>query len=217
MPSVFKLPELPFSPPEMEGFISSETLKFHHGKHHASYVKKANELLPNGWTDLSTGEIIRQADITLKNQVSQVWNHAFYWRSLAPEASVELETSSDLHGLIDRSFENFEGLKKEFVEKGSKHFASGWLFLAYHPKDGRLTWEELHDAGSPFDHSWIPLLCADLWEHAYYIDYRNDRAQFLKRNLDFLNWDFAEQNLQRSEAAELDEDIREISLAAQAS
>lgn len=183
---------LPYPEDALAPEISAETLQFHHGKHHKAYVDKANAATEG--TDLesaSVEELIAAArsrnDRKLFNNVGQVWNHGFYWQSLSPART---QPSGELAQAIDRDFGSLDKLIEELAAQGADHFASGWVWLA--AKGGKLSVVQTHDAETLADGDANPLLVVDLWEHAYYIDRRNDRAAYLKAVLNqVLNWDFA--------------------------
>ena len=193
----FTLPDLPFERDALAPHMSAETLDFHHGKHHKAYVDKANGLI--GDTDLegaSLTEVIRAAhqrgDKPLFNNVAQIWNHSFFWQCLAPEGSSR--PSGKLRDMISSDFGGEQQLLEQLSKESVNHFASGWGWLILN--NGKLEVTSLHDADTPAAHGMTPLLTIDVWEHAYYIDYRNDRAKFVKTVLEnIINWDFVAQNL----------------------
>jgi len=193
----FALPELPFAKDALQPHMSAETLEFHHGKHHKAYVDKVN-----GWIDekglsgRSLVEVIRLAkekgDKDLFNNAAQVWNHSFFWNCLAAPGQ---EPSGQLASKIDEAFGSTEALLKKLGEEAVGHFASGWTWLVL--EGGQLKITSYHDADTPVVHDGVkPLLTLDVWEHAYYIDYRNARPKFAETVLgNIINWDFVAQNL----------------------
>ena len=193
----FMLPELPFDRDALGPHMSAETLDFHHGKHHKAYVDKANGLL--GDTDLegaSLVEVIRaaseRADKPLFNNTAQIWNHSFFWQCLAPEGSTR--PSGKLREMIGIRFRRRTAVARQLAKESVNHFASGWGWLILN--NGKLEVTSLHDADTPVAHGMTPLLTIDVWEHAYYIDYRNERPTFVKSILEnIINWDFVAQNL----------------------
>ena len=193
----FTLPDLPFDRNALDPHMSAETFEFHHGKHHKAYVDKANGLL--GDTDLegaSLIEVIRAAhqrgDKSLFNNTAQIWNHSFFWQCLAPAGSTR--PSGKLRDMISSDFGGEQQLLDQLSKESVNHFASGWGWLILN--NGKLEVTSLHDADTPVAHGMTPLLTIDVWEHAYYIDYRNDRAKFVKSVLEnIINWDFVAQNL----------------------
>jgi len=195
--SISLLP-LPYADTALEPAISATTLQTHHGKHHKAYVDKTNAAIEG--SDLagkSLEEIVAaaeaKADKGLFNNSAQVWNHGFYWHSLSPEAQTP---AGDLAAAIDASFGSFDALKTELATQGAAHFASGWVWLV--AKGGKLSVEQTHDAATFSSVGGIPLLIIDLWEHAYYIDYKNLRPDYLKQVIEGrLNWTFAAENLSR--------------------
>ncbi|ANK12738.1 superoxide dismutase [Erythrobacter neustonensis] len=193
----FKLAPLPYPDTALEPAISAETLSYHHGKHHQTYVDKTNAAIEGtDHADKSLEEIIaaaRGSDKGLFNNSAQTWNHAFYWHSMAPETT---EASDDLAAKIDEAFGSVEDLKQKLKDRGAGHFASGWVWLA--EKGGKLSIEETHDADTLADGDFNPLLLIDVWEHAYYLDHQNKRPAYLDAVVEKkLNWAFASENLAR--------------------
>lgn len=193
----FQLPDLPYARDALAPHISAETMEFHHGKHHAAYVKKTNAMVAD--KDLGSAslvEVIRAAkergDAALFNNSAQVWNHSFFWQCLAPEGSTT--PSGRLKERIDEDFGSTDALLEKLEKESAGHFASGWGWLVLN--NGKLEITSLHDADTPVVHGMTPLLTVDVWEHAYYIDYRNERPRYLKSVLsNIVNWDFVAQNL----------------------
>lgn len=193
----FELMPLPYNSEALAPAISSETLSFHHGKHHKAYIDKTNAAIEG--TDLATADLetviakARGGNPGLFNNAAQSWNHGFYWHSLSPQAT---RPNADLSAKIDAAFGSLDELNKQLAERGAGHFASGWVWLA--EKAGKLSIEETHDGDTLADLDFNPLLTIDLWEHAYYLDHQNKRPDYLKAVLDsHLNWDFAGENLAR--------------------
>jgi Fe-Mn family superoxide dismutase len=193
----FTLPDLPFAKDALAPHMSAETLDYHHGKHHKAYVYKTNGMLAEkGLTDASLIEVIKAAkekgDKGLFNNSAQIWNHSFFWQCLAPEGSTR--PSGQLRDLINDSFGGEQALLDKLATESVNHFASGWGWLVLN--GGKLEITSLHDADTPAVHGLVPLLTIDVWEHAYYIDYRNERPKFVKSVLEnIINWDFVAQNL----------------------
>jgi Fe-Mn family superoxide dismutase len=192
--TLFTLPDLPYPYEALGPTISAETLHFHHDKHHAAYVKTTNELLgQSAEADESLESVIagaRQAGKTkLFNNAAQAWNHAFYWQSMSPERQ---RPGGELDEGIRSAFGDLGGLRNAFVTEGAGQFGSGWVWLAADQNRG-LKVLSTHDAANPLaDNQLTPLLVCDVWEHAYYIDHRNDRKAYLEGWFDSLpNWDFA--------------------------
>ena len=190
----FVLPDLPYAKDAFGDILSAETFDYHHGKHHNAYVTKANELVAAdpSLQGKSLVELIKSSSGTLFNQVGQVWNHTFYWNSLSPEKT---EPSGELLDKINESFGSVDALIDKLKAEAVGHFASGWAALIL--KDGKLEVTSYHDADTPVAHEGhTPLLIVDVWEHAYYIDYRNARPNYADRVLkEALNWDWAALNL----------------------
>lgn len=192
------LPDLPFSPADLEPHISAETIGFHYSKHHKSYVDKTNGAIEGGsLASASLEEIITAADArddrALFNAAAQTWNHQFYWESLAPtQGNVP---SSALQAAIDKSFGGLDDLKSKLGAAAKGHFASGWVWLV--EQGGSLAVLETHDAGCPLTMDAKPLLTIDVWEHAYYLDQQNERPKYVEAVIDnLLNWQFASANFE---------------------
>ena len=199
----FVLPDLPYSKDAFGDILSAETFDYHHGKHHNAYVVKANELIAADPTQQgkSLVELIKSSKGALFNQVGQIWNHTFYWHSLSPEKK---QPSVQLLDLIDEGFGSVDALLDKLKAEAVGHFASGWAALIL--KDGKLEVTSYHDADTPVAHGHTPLLILDVWEHAYYIDYRNLRPNYAERLLkDAINWDFVAQNLDGEGASRADQ------------
>ncbi|TFH87040.1 superoxide dismutase [Fe] [Billgrantia azerbaijanica] len=188
----FELPALPFEKNALEPHISAETLEYHYGKHHQAYVTKLNELVDG--TDnagKSLEEIIKSSSGGLFNQAAQVWNHTFYWHCLSPNGGGE--PSGALAEAINAKFGSFDKFKETFNANAVGNFGSGWTWLVK-TDDGGVDIVNTSNADTPIAHGQIPLLTIDVWEHAYYIDYRNARPKYLENVWKVLNWDFVAQN-----------------------
>ncbi|MGV7123153.1 superoxide dismutase [Sphingopyxis sp. 550A] len=203
----FTLPTLPYSPDAFGSTISAETFAFHHGKHHNAYVTKANELVAAdpALQGKSLIELIGLAKAEgrgpLFNQVGQIWNHSFYWLSLSPES---VPPSGELLTLIERDFGSTEALVAALKAEAAGHFGSGWAALNL--ENGKLVVTSYHDADTPIAHGAVPLLIVDVWEHAYYIDYRNARPSYLDAIFEkAINWDFVATNLDGQGASRADQ------------
>jgi superoxide dismutase, Fe-Mn family len=195
---MFALPPLPYAEDALSPHMSPTTLHTHHKKHHAGYVKKANDALAKkGWKETKLEDVIRRAmaegDKFLFNQSAQIFNHTFFWNAMTPSHAA---ASGDLLGAIEKTFGGFDEFKKQFIEKGEKHFGSGYVWLLADAA-GQISLADFHDAETPVvDKKVTPLLACDLWEHAYYLDHKNERGAFLEVFLDKLaNWDFAAKQL----------------------
>lgn len=190
----FELPALPFAIDALEPHISAETLEFHHGKHHATYVLKLNGLVEG--TDLaekSLEEIVKSSEGPLFNNAAQVWNHTFYWNCLAPNAGGE--PTGAVADAINASFGSFAAFQAAWNDKAVNNFGSSWTWLVK-KADGSLEIVNTSNAATPLtDATVTPLLTVDLWEHAYYIDYRNARPNYLNGFWALVNWDFVAKNL----------------------
>ncbi|HLH75300.1 MAG TPA: superoxide dismutase [Candidatus Binataceae bacterium] len=190
----FKLPDLPYAKDALAPHISAETLEFHHGKHHAAYVNRLNELIantPNASASLE--DIIRKAGPgALFNQAAQHFNHSFYWDCLKPHGGGE--PGGKLGDAIKQAFGSFEQFKKQFTDACVGQFGSGWAWLV-RKGDGSLAIYSTPNAECPLTRSDTPILTCDVWEHAYYIDYRNARPAYVQAFWNVVNWDFATANL----------------------
>lgn len=187
------LPPLPYKVDALEPHVSAETLEYHYSKHHRGYVHKLNELIAGTCDEQSTLEelVIRAPQGPLYNAAAQAWNHDFYWHSLSPDSS---GTPNPAIGkLIQRSFGSLDEFKQMFEKLSLELFGSGWVWLVRNT-DGSLGIRALGNAGNPLREGLQPLLTCDLWEHAYYIDYRNQRARYLKAFWELVNWDFVSDN-----------------------
>lgn len=189
----FKLPELPFAKDALAPHISAETLEYHHGKHHKKYVDTLNGLVEGTENaNKSLEELIKSTEGKLFNQAAQVWNHTFYWNCMSPDGGGE--PSGKIADAIKSTFGSFADFKEKFSTAAGGQFGSGWAWLV---KDGggKLSIVTTSDAGNPMTDGKTPVLTCDVWEHAYYIDYRNARPKYLEAWWNLVNWDFANKNL----------------------
>ncbi|NLS94057.1 MAG: superoxide dismutase [Planctomycetaceae bacterium] len=184
----FQQPPLPFGMNAMKPFLSEEQLEYHYGKHHAAYFKNLNALVEGKpEAGMSLREVVVQSTGPVFNNAAQAWNHSFYWDCLSPKGGGEPQ--GDLAAAIVRDFGGVPELKKALSEAAVKLFGSGWSWLAA-DKQGKLEIMALSNADTPLKHAKEPLLTIDVWEHAYYIDYRNDRAKYVEGLWRAANWDF---------------------------
>ena len=189
----FTLPELPYAKDALQPHISAETIDFHYGKHHQAYVNNLNTLTqgkPEAGTSLE--ELIRTAEGGLFNNAAQVWNHTFYWHCLSPTGGGT--PSGDVADAINKISGNFEAFKEAFSNAAITLFGSGWAWLVK-DNSGALSIDAMSNAGNPLRDGKTPLLTLDVWEHAYYIDYRNARPSYVNAFWNLVNWDFVAQNL----------------------
>lgn len=187
-----KLPELPYSMDALQPHISAETLEYHYGKHHATYVDKLNGLIPGTEFESATlEEIIKKASGGIFNNGAQIWNHTFYWNCLTPESSEK--PSGELAKSIDAAFGDFTKFKEQFSQSAAGNFGSGWTWLVKN-QNGDVEIVNTSNAGNPMTDDKKPLLTCDVWEHAYYIDYRNARPKYVEAFWKIVNWDFVAQN-----------------------
>ncbi len=188
-----KLPELPYENSALEPHISAETLEYHYGKHHNTYITNLNNLIKGTeFETMSIEEIIKKAPAGgLFNNAAQVWNHSFYWNCLKPSGTQS--PSGALGVAIGSGFGSFDKFKEAFSNKAVTTFGSGWAWLVKN-SDGSLGIESTSNAGNPMTGGQTPLLTCDVWEHAYYIDYRNARPKYVEAFWNIVNWDFVAQN-----------------------
>ena len=189
-----KLPELKFAMDALQPHISKETLEFHYGKHHNAYVTNLNNLIPGTeFEDMSLEDIIKRAqEGGVFNNAAQVWNHSFYWNCLSPNGGGE--PSGKLLDAINKAFGSFNEFKEKFTKSAITNFGSGWTWLVQN-NDGYLELLNTSNAGTALTSGKTPLLTCDVWEHAYYVDYRNARPQYVDAFWNLVNWDFVELNL----------------------
>ena len=184
----FELPPLPYAKDALAPQISEETLEFHHGKHHKTYVDNLNNLLPaTEFEGKSLEDIIGTSTGSIFNNAAQVWNHTFYWNCLSPNGGGK--PTGELADVIYETFGSFENFKEEFTVTSVGIFGSGWSWLVK-KTDGSLKITTTAGAGNPMTDGETPVLICDVWEHAYYIDYRNAKAVYLKAFFELINWDF---------------------------
>ncbi|MFZ1179931.1 MAG: superoxide dismutase [Fe] [Herbaspirillum sp.] len=186
------LPALPYALDALAPVISRETLEYHYGKHHQTYVTNLNQLIPGTeFENLSLEDIIRKSSGGVFNNAAQIWNHTFYWNSLIPKGAGA--PSGALADAIDARWGSFDAFKAEFTKLGLANFGSGWTWLIK-KADGALDIVNTTGAGTPLTTDSKALLTIDVWEHAYYIDYRNARAKYVEAFWDIVNWSFAAKN-----------------------
>lgn len=199
-PFPIKVEPLPYNVSDLEPYITGETIYFHYNKHHKGYVDKLNKLINmtnlNKDTlrlnDLLTNKMLRE-NSGIYNNAAQVWNHTFYWNGMTPTPK---QMSLNLRLLISRDFGSYDKFKNEFINIAKNHFGSGWIWLVKNLKTSKLEIIETHDAYNPLTEcKYLPLLVLDVWEHAYYIDERNNREQYIKNWFEIIDWSFVEKNL----------------------
>ena len=187
-----ELPDLPYAIDALAPHISAETLQFHHGKHHATYVDKLNGMLAGSEFESATlEEIIQGASGGMFNNAAQIWNHSFYWNCLSPNGGGT--PAAKLGADIDQTFGSFDGFKDQFAAAALGNFGSGWTWLVRN-NSGTLEIVNTDDAENPMTQGCLPLLTCDVWEHAYYIDYRNKRPDYIAAFWQLVNWEFVASN-----------------------
>lgn len=189
----FELPALPYALDALQPHISYETLEYHYGKHHQTYLTNLNKLIAGtDQEELSLESLIKTSQGGVFNNAAQVWNHTFYWNSLSPQGGGE--PTGELLAAINKNFSDFASFKEKFTQVAATTFGSGWAWLVQ-KGDGSLDIVSTSNAGNPLTQGLKPILTCDVWEHAYYIDYRNARPKYLEAFWQLVNWDFAAKNL----------------------
>lgn len=190
---IFELPELPYPRDALEPQLSKETLDYHYGKHHQSYLEKLNKQTSGSeFEGKSLEDIIRTAKGGLFNNAAQVWNHSFYWNCLSPQGGGA--ANGPIATALEDAFGSFDEFRDKFTSSAADNFGSGWTWLIKN-NDGNLAIVNTSNADTPLsDPAVTPLMTVDVWEHAYYIDYRNGRAKYLKAFWALVNWEFVNQN-----------------------
>jgi superoxide dismutase, Fe-Mn family len=190
----FVLPPLPYAHNALEPAISARTLEYHYDRHHRGYVDKLNELAPpSSGDDEALSALVRTASGALFNNAAQTWNHTFYWRSMAPDGP--REPAADPGDLLRSRFGSIDAFRQRFAEAATGQFGSGWAWLVK-TADGRLEITSTSDADNPLRDGHWPLLTLDVWEHAYYLDYQNDRGAYVEAFVDrLINWALVSERL----------------------
>ena len=188
---MIELPKLPYKRDALEPHISQRTIDFHYGQHHAGYVKNLNNLIENSrFEKMSLEEIIKNSEGSIFNNAAQVWNHTFYWNCMTPNANTKPQAR--LLNAIERDFGSFESFKQLFTKQAATLFGSGWLWLVQ-DNEGKLSLMQTSNAETPISQDNLkPLLTCDVWEHAYYLDYQNRRADALNALWNIIDWDIVE-------------------------
>jgi len=188
-----ELPPLPFEDDALEPYLSHETIEYHYRKHHQGYVKKLNELLPgSGLENLSLEDIVKKSSGPVFNNAAQIWNHNFYWHCLSPNGGGD--PKGELATSLNKAFGSFAAFKEQFTNTAIATFGSGWAWLAK-TNDGKLEIISTSNANTPLTNNKTALLTCDVWEHAYYIDYRNARPNYVDSFWKLINWEFVAKNL----------------------
>ena len=192
---MFELPALPYALDALEPYISKETLEYHYGKHHQTYVNNLNNIITAGHDleNKTLEEVINNSHVGVFNNAAQIWNHTFYWNSLSPNGG--WTPSGRIAKLIEEEFESIYKFKEAFSLQAISNFGSGWTWLALTPEN-KLEIISTDDAETLVNTPNKPLLVIDIWEHAYYVDYRNARPKYVEAFWNVVNWDFVEKNLE---------------------
>jgi len=189
----FERPDLPYALDALEPHISKETLEYHYGKHHQAYVNKLNDLvMGTDFEDLTLDQIILKSEGVIFNNAAQIWNHTFYFNGFSPDGGGQ--PTGELAEKINAKFGDFDSFVQAFNDLGAATFGSGWVWLVQ-TESGELDLVNTSNAGNPITDGLTPLLTCDVWEHAYYIDTRNDRGAYLKNFWNIVNWDFVAGNM----------------------
>lgn len=196
---MFKLPNLPYQEDALEPYISQKTLSYHYGKHHKAYVDNLNGLLEaedgEKFSKMNVEEIIANSEGKIFNNAAQAYNHTFYWYCMKPvQEDVANEPKGELKELLEKQFGGLEEFKTKFTEVAKTHFGSGWAWLLK-KKDGTFEIVGMHDADTPIMDGDEPLLALDVWEHAYYLDYQNNRPDYIEAFWKVVNWEFVAERL----------------------
>ncbi len=191
----FELPALPYERDALAPHMSAETLDYHYGKHHKTYVDNLNKMVEGTeFAGMDLVEVVRKSQGGMFNNAAQVWNHTFFWNCLSPNGGGQ--PTGALAEAINKTFGDFETFKQQFTDTAVKTFGSGWAWLVQRP-DGALALVSTSNANTPLTSEDTPLMTCDVWEHAYYIDYRNARPKFLEAFWNLVNWDFVASNLKQ--------------------
>lgn len=201
---MFKLPQLPYSKTELAPFLNEEQMSFHYDKHHKAYIDNLNKLIESDASlkAKSLEEIVLTSTAGVFNNAAQIWNHTFYWFNMAP-AGKGGAPSTELAAAINRDFGSLDELKAKFIDGGVKTFGSGWIWLCT-DATGKLSLVSTSNAAVPFTNNGpTPLMTADVWEHAYYVDYRNLRLKYLETFWSHINWTFVSENFATKKVRDL--------------
>ncbi len=194
----FILPTLPYMLDSLSPFLSEEAMVYHFHKHHRQYIDKTNDLIrATPFEGMSLEDIVLNSSGELFQNASQAWNHSFFWFGLAPHTKFERPLNLEIGHQIHKTFGSIEKFENQFALEGEKVFGSGWVWLVRHDGTDRLKIISSKDADNPIVHGFCPLLACDVWEHSYYVDYRNARKEYLEQFFKVVNWAFVDDNFQR--------------------
>jgi len=197
---IFPAPPLPWPKDELsKKGISVETIEYHYGKHHLGYVRKLNEIAASDpkVAKSSIEEIVINFEGKPYNMAAQIWNHNFYWDGMSKDGGGEPSSTGSLGKQIAKDFGSFSKFREEFTKSAANHFGSGWIWLSWDPKNNKLVISEGHDAVNPLKNGLRPVLTIDVWEHAFYIDYKNDKASYIEVWWKCVDWKRVEKRLDR--------------------
>jgi superoxide dismutase, Fe-Mn family len=206
MSTDFTLPSLPYTMSQMEPFLSEETMVYHFHHHHRLYVEKTNELVRGTpFAGMSLEDVMHNSSGELFQNSSQAWNHSFFFFGLTPQTEFERPLNLEIGHQIQKSFGSLDTFQQQFINEGAKLFGSGWVWLVRVEGTERLKIIAAKDADNPMVHGYTPLMVCDVWEHAYYVDYRNERREYLAQFFNAVNWEFVNDNFQRERPRDLTE------------
>lgn len=189
---MIELPDLPYPRDALEPHISKKTLDFHYGKHHKGYVDNLNKLIDGTeYEEMDLEHIVKGASGPIYNNAAQVWNHTFFWKCMKPEAK-PLDPESKIAKGLDRHFGGYDKFREKFTDEAKKLFGAGWVWLVVDKGDPKI--KQMKNADEPLSKGMDPILVLDVWEHAYYLDFQNDRAKYVESFFKLIDWEFAEKN-----------------------
>jgi Fe-Mn family superoxide dismutase len=193
----FKLPDLPYASDALKPHFSAKQFEYHHGKHHAGYVKNLNNLIAGTeFEDRTLEQIVSTAFGTIYNNAAQHWNHSFFWKCMSPNGG---KPTDPLATTIDKTWNGYDDFKQDLISRCLKFFGSGWLWLAYNTQNGQIQLVETNNAGTlcpARSIKYTPIFVVDLWEHAFYVDHPADKEAYIKAFWNVLDWDFANKNFE---------------------
>lgn len=206
----FTLPALPYKLDDLHPFLSEEAMIYHFHKHHRNYVEKLNTLIKNTpFEEVDLEETVKASSGELFQNAAQAWNHTFFWLGLSPQTRFERPMNLEVGHQIVRDFGSLENFERHFLHEGEKIFGSGWVWLVRGENGDQVSLFTTKDGDTPLTRGLCPLLTCDVWEHAYYVDYRHGRRDFLEQFLKAIDWNFVDDNFQREHPRHLTDLMRE--------